>query len=687
MVSGSYFRRAGLAVVIISSFASTMGPLYAQSRLVIPVPRIKPEAPNNSQFLSNADSKHFRLGMLAADRRSWDEVKRLENQLSETTAKSILAWRRATDDSAVSFKELSKIVQYQSDWPRMTLIRSKAEKLLLDEEPLSARDTVVWFGGEAPVSGEGRAALARAHYKLGNTQSGDEWLKLAWRESKLTRTRQRSIMSSYKSRLTQDDHAARADYLIWLGRSHYSSAEALLPFMKVEARKLITARIRVGANRSGMDASLKALSDTQAKDTGVLYERGYWRRKRKSKDYALPVYQEISAPATTEPGRNRLWYEKKLLAYWLMEDKKYREAYNITLHHGFERGAKFAEAEFLAGWISLTYMNDPKRALTHFTRLYEGVSLPVSKSRAAYWQGRAAEANRDPAASAHYSNAAKFVNAYYGQLASAHINGDFAQLTLPPEADPDALAAKFEGREVVRALRLIGEVKNSRVFRQFSFHLDDEQSTPEELTLLAKLAKDYAFNSASVRAAKQGGRLGVVLTQTSYPVVDTITNLGREFDIPFVLAIARQESEFNATAVSHAKAYGLMQMIDATARYTARKHKLKYSKTWLTIDQDYAAKLGAYHLHDLLDKYDGSYIMAAAAYNAGASRVNRWNKTYGDPRKGEIDPIDWVESIPYSETRNYVQRVLENISVYRARLANNQAPLEIDKDLRQGAFR
>lgn len=690
MVSPNFSRRLFVSSAIITTIAATVRPAYGQqSQAVsfIPSPRVKPPAPNSSQILSRADAKIFRRAMSAADRRSWGEVKRQSAQLRDQTAKDLLLWRRAADDASVSFNDLSRVVQYQSDWPRMTRIRSKAEKILFDKDPLPDLDTIGWFGAAEPVSGEGRAALARAHYALGNSQSGDEWLRLAWRESKLTRDRQRRLFSKYKSRLTPEDNAARADYLIWLGRSHYSSAEALLPHMRKQDRKLMNARIRVGANRSGMNSAINALTPVQASDTGVLFERAYWRRKRKSKDYALPVYLDIRSPAATEPGRKRMWYEQKLMAYWLMEDKKYTDAYNIALHHGYDRGTQFAEAEFLLGWIALTFMKDAKRAQTHFTRLYDGVSFPVSKARGAYWQGRAAQADGNPNASAYFLAAATHSNTYYGQLASVELDRSNATLSLPNESDAALSKPEFENRSIIKALRLAGEVGNRRVFRQISFHLDDELQSPRELTLLSALALDYGHNSASVRAAKQGGRLGTVLTESSYPMPEVITALGSEFDIPFVLAIGRQESEFESNAVSSAKAYGMMQMIDSTARATARKHRIKYNRSWLTSDQEYAAKLGAHHLHDLLKKYDGSYIMAAAAYNAGASRVNRWNKTYGDPRKGEIDAIDWVESIPFSETRNYVQRVLENLSVYRARLKGNQAPLEIRSDLTQGAFR
>ncbi len=678
-------RYARIFSVSIALTVAALGPTAAQGITNVPTPRIKPAAPSSSQFLDKSDAREFRLGLASADRRIWSDVDRRIAALKDPIAKDVLRWRKAADDGSASFEDLTRVIQYQPDWPRMVRIRSKAEKMLFDDTPLSAADTVGWFAGMEPVSGEGRAALAVAHYKLGNKTSGDQWLKLAWRESKLTRDRQRYLFSRYKDRLSKDDHAARADYLIWLGKSYFSSAEALLPHMSRADSNLMNARIRVGANRSGMDAAIKRLTPAQAKDTGLLFERARWRRTRKSKDYALPVYQQIKAPASTESGRKRMWFELKLMAYWQLESGKYNTAYNLVQNHGYTRGTQFAEAEFFSGWLALTQMNNPQRALRHFTTLRDNVSTPVSRSRGAYWQGRAAQAANDVNAQAYYADAAQHINTFYGQLAASELAGSGATITLPPEDDGQFQSAEFEARPIIRGLRLVGETGNERIFRQMAFHLDDELESPQELSLLASLSRDYRFYSPGVRAAKQAGRFNTILTESSYPTPNVITDLGSEFDLPFVLAIARQESEFDTSAVSSAKAYGMMQMIDGTARYTARKHRLKYRKSWLTSDQDYAAKLGAHHLHDLLKTYDGSYIMAAAAYNAGASRVNKWNRVYGDPRKGEITPIDWAENIPFSETRNYVQRVLENINVYRARLDGNQAPLLIEQDLSVGS--
>ena len=656
-----------------------------QSFAETPVPRVKPVAPNSSQLLSQDDAKNFRLGMRAAQNNGWSEVGRYKSRINDPVAKDILAWRMAVRTDRLSLNQMRDLISRRPDWPYMITIRAKAEKMMFDR-PLSSSDTLDWFNTlplpyDEPASGEGRAVLARAYFQRGDDINGKAWLQKAWGDARLTRDRQKRIFSQYKNKLTPEDHAIRADHLIWLGSRYYSSAQALLPHMSAADRKLMDARMRVGANRSGMDNALKALTPAQSKDTGLLFERARWRRKRKSKDYALPVYLDIVQPASTEKGRDRLWTEQKIMAYWLISDREYRKAYDVIRPHGMTRGSDFAEAEFLAGWLSLQKLNNAQQAKIHFDTLRGGVSTPVSVSRAAYWQGRAESALGLPTARARYAEAARHPNTYYGQLAIEETSGGLAYITLPPEDSGAAMRGEFEAKPIVRALRMIGETGDERIFRQFSFHYDDQITTSAELTLLSNLAKDYVFYAPAVRAAKLGGNVGPVLTESSYPIPAVITDLGPGFDIPYVFAIARQESEFAVGAISHANAYGMMQMINATAKETARRHRIRYSKSRLTSDQEYAAKLGALHINDLLDRFDGNYIMVAAAYNAGPHRVKRWVEDYGDPRDPNVDPIDWVESLPFSETRNYIMRVMENHQVYKARLNNDQAELTLRSDL------
>lgn len=672
-------------IAMIGLIVAFMGLTPAIVEANVPSPRLKPMAPNTSNFLNPQDARLFRAALGASKDRDWSRVRRLESQITDKTAKDILKWIAASKNPKSSFSEINYVAHTLSDWPRMTGIKSTGETMIFETRQ-SPQKTFDWFKGQDPVSGEGRAALARAFFRSGNEAEGRKWLQKAWRESKLTRDRQRALYREFQSRLTQEDHIARADHLIWLGRSHFGKVQGLLPLMPQAERNLMDARMRVASNRSGMDAAIKRVPPRLQNDPGLLFERARWRRRKQTKTYALPMYLQIASPAISESGKKRTWREKKIMAYWAIEKKRYRDAYRLTQNLGLTRGAAFAESEFLAGWLALTKLNQPQKAQEHFQRLKSGVSFPVSLSRASYWLGRSHDAMNSVQSNVHYADAAKFSNTFYGFLAGERLGSQGRIVTLPYESNPTHLMGQFEADPRVRAMHLLGEAQEERYFTQFAFHLDDVLATPEHLTLLAGLSKKYGYMKPSLRAAKQASRFQGMLTESGYPMPPAIMSLPSHFDKAFVLAIARQESEFNHRAVSHARAYGLMQMINATARSTARKHRIPYNRSRMTRDIDYSARLGALHLHDLLRDYDGSYIMAAVAYNAGPRRVRQWTQTYGDPRKGQIDPVDWLESIPFSETRNYVQRVMENTQVYRARMNGNTAANRVYRDITVGAF-
>lgn len=649
----------------------------------VPYPRVKPAAPNISQVLSDSDAKRFKSAMAAVDRRYWRDVRKQRDKISHPAAKDTLRWMEAWRDAHISFNDLTYVVHNQSDWPRMVTIKAKAERQLWDKE-LSPQDTISWFRGSDPVSGEGRMALARAYLKLSRVEQGKKWLKLGWREARLTRDLQRSVYKSYKQHLTPQDHAARADYLIWLGRSHFPKVEGLLSLMPRGDRALAIARMRVARNASGMDSAINAVPASLKTHPGLLYERAKWRRRKKTKEYALPVYlQSLQTPAT-EDGKKKFWTERKIMAYWAIKEGNFTDAYNLTLNHGLTSGVGFADAEFLAGWLALVKLNQPGKAIQHFRTLENGVSYPVSKSRASYWLARAHKSAGLPDYNIHFAKAAEHIQTFYGQLAASEL-GQNSYIFLPPETDGFGYKLAFEQDRRVQALRILGETRNEYYFNQMTYHLDDEVQNASELTLLSQLSREYGYMKPSIRAAKQASRFGTFLKDSGYPKPDIFTSLSPKFDKAFSMALSRQESEFNPEAVSPAKAYGLMQMINSTARATARKHRLPYSRSRLTSDPEYSAKLGSLHVNDLLDRFDGSYIMTAAAYNAGPHRVSTWIKSYGDPRTGEIDPIDWIESIPFSETRNYIHRVLENLNIYRARLNNDQTRNLLLQDITIGA--
>jgi len=670
-----FVTKAGL----IFAFAVFVMPLQT-SALSAPLPRLKPEPPALSTHVNDSDARVLRRALNAAKRGNWQEVARLEKTIKDPVVRDIVLWVRATRDRQAPQSVLTKAAHDLSDWPRQTTIRAKAEAKLFDK-PLKPRASIAWFKGESPVSGEGRAVLARANYALGNKELGDKWLRYAWHESKLTRDRQKRIFAEFKSKLTKEDHARRADHLIWSGRSHFSKAQALLPHMGADERKLMDARLRIAANRPGMDNAIKAVPAKYKKDTGLLFERAKWRRKKRTKEAALPLYLEIQGAPINDVGKSAVWREKRLLAYWLISEKNYKDAYALTLNHGLSKGAGFAQAEFLGGWLALRKLNQPETAQQHFTRLANGVSTPVSLARGHYWLARS-QSGLESVNS--YTAAAEYPNTFYGQLAITKISNGQPMLFLPPEVPSETSLAQLKSDRRVKAMQILAELDEERFYSQFSFHLDDVVPTPMDLSALATLSKDFGYMRPSVRAAKQVSRFQSMLTESGYPIVQVVENLPSEFEKEFVYAIARQETEFETNAISSAKAYGLMQMINSTAKYTARKHRIPYNQSRLLSDADYAARLGSHHLNDLLKRWDGSYILAAVSYNAGPHRAKKWIEAYGDPRSPNVDPIDWIESTPFSETRNYVQRVIENMQVYRARRNGDIHPLLIERDIQTG---
>ncbi len=370
-----------------------------------------------------------------------------------------------------------------------------------------------------------------------------------------------------------------------------------------------------------------------------------------------------------------------------MRAGNYSLAYQLVSNHGLTSGESFADAEWLAGWLSLRYLGQPQRAAEHFSHLSENVSSPVSLSRALYWRAEAAQALRQTAESERlFNEAARFNFTYYGQLAATR--GDrTAVLSLPETAQVSNEArSRFDNRELVRALRLMAEVGAQRDFESIAFYLDDTLDDPMEIELLAQLAREQSYHRTALRSAKAGLFRNVVATSAAYPLIElpqTVQSQGR-IEPALVLAIIRQESEFDVSAISSANARGLMQLVPATAQAQARREGMTFQRSALTTDPQYNMTLGAAHLADLVDNFNGSYVLAIASYNAGSHRTREWIADFGDPRSPSVDVVDWIELIPFSETRNYVQRVTENLQVYRYRLANQPTQITLERDLKRG---
>jgi soluble lytic murein transglycosylase len=361
----------------------------------------------------------------------------------------------------------------------------------------------------------------------------------------------------------------------------------------------------------------------------------------------------------------------------------------LAAGHGLIGGEAFRDAEWVAGWIALEKLGDAPKAEAHFRVFGAGVTTPISVSRAQYWLGEAlTREGRIAEAQEAYATAAKYPYVFYGQLAAEKMRQQMPEATklqlTAPAPPTDDERAEFARRTPVRAAILLAETGRLASFERFSFALDDMMDTAAEHQMLFDIAAGYLEMRAAVRGAKAGLGRGLVAPDAVFPVMSLPPSPRTGSAEPaLVLALSRQESEFNPRAISGADARGLMQMVPRYAQAEARMVGLPFRSSWLTDDPQYNLRLGRGFLDDLVDDFGGSYVLAAAAYNAGPSRARQWIKDFGDPRGG-VDPIDWIESIPFAETRNYVQRVLENTQVYRARLANGPVDITLLKDLKRG---
>ncbi|MGD2133019.1 MAG: lytic transglycosylase domain-containing protein [Maricaulaceae bacterium] len=649
-----------------------------------PEPRLRPAPQVYSEYLSAADFNRLRDGLEAASRGNWRAVDSAIHAMTDQTARDILRWRAATSNPSVSYDELQAAARDFADWPRAGEIRDELESKIRSAG-LTAAEIVVWFEGNPPESGEGMIALADALFVLGRDNEAEGYLRTAWREHVMPISVQTDTLSRYRSRLTTEDHIARVDYLLW--REQRSAASRLYSELPAGERALAQARATLAARGRGVDSAVAAVPSSLQSDPALLYERARWRRKARMTTNALPLVLDIDNSFANVIGPSRVWYEREVHISRELGDGDYQTAYELAAEHGidpdFDSG-DFADAEWLAGWLALQHLGIPDQAAEHFARLDEAVSTPISRARALYWRGRAAdELGESAQAEQFYRAAAEYSTAYYGQLAATELEG--GPVYLPAAAVPtDAERAAFGSNDVARAIGIFAELDELSLFREFSYHLDDQLNEPAEFALLAELAVDYGQPGAGVRAGKTALALGVIEPGAAYPVMELPDFMPTDApETAFIHALARQESEFYPRAVSPVGARGLMQMMPSTARATARRAGTSYRENWLTDDPEYNVRLGSTHLAELLEEFDGSYVLAAAAYNAGEHRARQWIRRYGDPRY-DVDPIDWVEKIPFSETRNYVQRVMENVLVYRARLGDGEVAPTLDSDLSRG---
>ena len=631
-------------------------------------------------ILDEAGWRAFRAALDAAARGRWDRAARHAQQAGHPLAPAVVEWQRlGSPEAVVAFAGIEAFLDAHPDWPERAALVRRAEELMPETYPdRAARD---WFARFPPLSGPGRQRQAEMLIAAGEKDAGRRLLREAWVEGDFPRDLERRFLKRHRKALSGEDHDLRLDRLLWEERR--GAARRLLRHVSERQRRLGEARLRLMERRRGVDWAIRQVPPDLRSHPGLVFERVRWRRRagndKGARDLLLDRPAELARPG-------KWWPEQSYQIREAIKRGLFAEAYAIASNHGQTAAGPFSEAEWLAGWLALRFLDRPETAAGHFQAMYDRVRFPISRARGAYWSGRAAKASGDETLAAEwFRRAARHPAAFYGQLAGKALSLDSRYPDGQPPVAPGE-RERFEARPLVQAARMLGEAADFETMQTFVTHLSRSARSPAEHVLASRLGQAHGAPHISVRAAKRAWRNGVPLTAEAWPLAfgaDDVPRLSRAPELPLLLGLARQESEMDPQAVSRSGAMGLMQLMPATARQVSRELGLAYSRSRLRSDRRYNIALGSAYLAELLETFGGNEALALAAYNAGPNRVRKWLRTYGDPRSGRVDPIDWTELVPFAETRNYIQRVLESAEVYRHRLkaakdtAGSRAPAAI----------
>jgi len=646
------------------------------------LPKEKPPLPASSVTLNRRDRAAYGDAFDAAKRRNWKLAERLAGRGDNPLTAKIIRWLHLSQPRPqASFDELVTFISVNSLWPKLKSLRRNAEHAISKATP--PEKILAWFKAQPPQSGEGKLKLAEVLLAKGDLVIGLKLLREAWITGKFPSRQERNILRRHRKLLNEQDHAARLDRLLW--DQQRRGAHRMMRRVSNDQRALAQARLALMEFAGGVDGAIRRVPDALKSDPGLIYERVRWRRRKNFPESAVELLLPPAKVLTSVgPRPHKWWLERRILLRKMLAKGRVSDAYILARDHGQTDRRLASQGENMAGWIALTHLDDANLARPHFERFLDLVRFPVSIARGNYWLGRTWEALGDiPRARSKYLIAAGHRLTYYGRLANLRL-GRKKALPLPAKIEPtEAEQRIFESREMVKVVRLLGLLKQRDHIRPFLTHLSNSAVTPVEHIMIARLAVDVGREDRAVATAKYAAQTGINLTSLNFPIIQVTGNIGLERALQ--LAVIRQESQFDPKAVSHAGARGLMQLMPATARFVAHKERLRYSRRKLTSDPNYNTRLGSAYLASLIKQYKGSYIMAVAAYNAGTPRVRKWVKTNGDPRQANVDPINWVELISFSETRNYVQRVLEGLQVYRHRLAGPERRVSLDllKDMKR----
>ena len=624
--------------------------------------------------------------MLELVRKSKDaEADAVKNTIEDPLARKLAEYLFLRSEStSPRFDRFAAFIAANPTWPHIPLLRRRAENALWDD---NRDDNTVrnFFATQQPTTAKGRFILARAMLAQGNRAGAELLVREAWQQNELSSDVENRALDMFKDFITTTDHRVRMNVRLFAG----DNEGGLRAATRLGGNDLAIARARIAIAKKSGDprALLDAVPAAARRDAGYIFARAQWMRKKDMIAEAAQLMLTGPSDPTVAYDADQWWIERRLLLRKVLDSGDTQTAYRLARDAAPPtRGNYRADFHFTAGWIALRFLHDPAKALSHFSQIAGSSNNPHALSRAGYWQGRAAEAmNRRAEANAFYQTAAPHSATYYGQLARAKLGLPDVGVVPAPVMTPEERAALGQ-LEIVRAVDILYAIDERDLIASIMAELGERATDINGIAALGELAARYGDGRAMVHLGKGAHGRGLPLDYYAFPTVGLpdYTRIAPAIEPAVAYSIARQESHFNQKVVSHANAMGLMQVTPAAGQYIAKKFKASYDRGRLLSDPVYNMQMGAAELGDLIEYYRGSYIMTFAGYNAGRTRVRQWVEAHGDPRDPKVDPVDWVELIPIAETRNYVQRIMENMQVYRARFGGSNK-LVIEADMRRGA--
>jgi soluble lytic murein transglycosylase len=590
-----------------------------------------------------------------------------EKKLTDPAAQKLAEWFILRDpDSQAEFYRYAAFISDNPGWPGVGLFRRRAEARLWQEK--SSAETVHAFTSDQPVSARGRFALARVLRDEGDIDGAKRLLREALRSDDLTERTESDAIDAFHDLLGDNDFRARMDKMI--GAKEISAAMRAAHHLGEDAVSIVKACSAVKGNDDKAEDKLDSVGSDARSDLGyVLCRIQSLMRKDKVAD-ATRLLLAAPADSMALQDTDEWWRVRRVLARKLLDLNDFKTAYDVVSQGARPANENYrAEFHFLPGWIALRYLHDARTALAYFARIDEGSLDPIVLARANYWRGRASEALGDKAATrADYQAAARYPTAYYGQLARAKLGLDGFELRLPPRENSSSSPSPLAD-ELVRATDMLYAIGERDTVVCFTADLGEDSNDVPTVSAVAETTGRHGDARAMLELGKAALARGLAVDAYAFPIIGIPqhTPIGPAIDRSVIYSVARTESAFNQHDKSSAMAVGLMQVTPEAGRDTAKRFGVEYDWDRLVSDPVYNTQMGAAELSALLREYDGSHIMTFAGYNAGRGRVRDWIKAHGDPRDPNVDPVDWVERIPFSETRNYVQRVMENLRVYQHR--------------------